>query len=563
MGELSGLILRDSKTHISTQALAAYPSVQISRLLLSFFRLATMSEIIEMLQKVGLGILGFLALFCLYDFINFNILYPRSAKNRKCASPKTKYTFPLGIPTALRAIYFFLKHDVNEFLRRDFFDSMVHTWRANFVGVTGILTDDPENIKTFLATSFKDYSLGWRYNIFFPVLGNGIFTLSGEGWKHSRAMLRPQFARDQITHLESINHHVGKLIDIMKDNFKKDKISDFQVLLHQLTIDTATEFLFGESVDSLTDSNRKIVAPSGKSITGAQFVEAFNYCQDVLALRFLCGGVFWLIDSFKFRYKAKVCKDFIDYFVAKALDKPMEKDEVAESYIFMKELTKETRDPVVIRDQALNILLAGRDTTASVMSFMAVYMAKYPEVYQKLREAVAADFGNDTSNITFESLKRCKYLNNVLNEVLRLHPVVAFNFRQAVRDTTLPRGGGPKGDQPVFVPANTILAYSPYSMQRSADFWGPDADEFNPDRWDTPRGHGWEYLPFNGGPRICLGQQFALTEMAVTWVRICQAFEKIDMDTSKVGDYKHPKLHHRLTISVSGGVPCKLVPASR
>lgn len=521
-----------------------------------------MSEVFELLKKVGLGALALVALLCIYDFVSFNIVYPQRAKSRKLTGPKTRYTFPLGAPTALRSVYFFLKHDVNEFLRREFFDSLVHTWRVNFMGIGAILTDDPENIKTFLATSFKDYSLGWRYNIFYPVLGNGIFTLSGEGWKHSRAMLRPQFARDQITHLESINNHVEKLINIMKKNYEEGKVADLQVLLHQLTVDTATEFLFGESVDSLTDANRKILAPSGKSISGAQFVESFNYCQDFLAFRFMSGGVFWLMDSFKFRRNAQVCKDFIGYFVAKALEKPMEKDEVADSYVFMKELTKETRDPAVIRDQSLNILLAGRDTTASIMSFFAVYMAKYPEVYQKLREAVLADFGPDSSTITFESLKRCKYLNNVLNEVLRLHPVVAFNFRQALRDTVLPRGGGPKGDQPIFVPANTVLAYSPYAMQRSSDYWGPDADEFRPDRWDTPRGHGWEYLPFNGGPRICLGQQFALTEMSVTWVRICQAFERFDMDVSKIGDYKHPKMHHRLTVSVSGGVPCKLVPAS-
>jgi cytochrome P450 len=68
--------------------------------------------------------------------------------------------------------------------------------------------------------------------------------------------------------------------------------------------------------------------------------------------------------------------------------------------------------------------------------------------------------------------------------------------------------------------------YSVYVMQRRKDIWGADADEFNPERWASRR-TGWEYLPFNGGPRICLGQQFALTEAGYVTVRLVQLFDEI------------------------------------
>lgn len=72
-----------------------------------------------------------------------------------------------------------------------------------------------------------------------------------------------------------------------------------------------------------------------------------------------------------------------------------------------------------------------------------------------------------------------------------------------------------------------MVAYSVFGMHRRQDIYGPDADEFNPDRWEKLR-PGWGYLPFNGGPRICVGQQYALTEAAYTVVRLMQNFSKIE-----------------------------------
>lgn len=72
----------------------------------------------------------------------------------------------------------------------------------------------------------------------------------------------------------------------------------------------------------------------------------------------------------------------------------------------------------------------------------------------------------------------------------------------------LPVGGGPDGSHPVFIPKGHIVTYSVYSMHRRKDFWGDDADIFRPERWEENPKHGWDYLPFNGGPRICLGRMY-------------------------------------------------------
>lgn len=113
-------------------------------------------------------------------------------------------------------------------------------------------------------------------------------------------------------------------------------------------------------------------------------------------------------------------------------------------------------------------------------------------------------------------------------KALRLYPVVPSNARFANKDTTIPRGGGPDGSSPIYIPKGGVVVYSPYSMHRLKSVYGPDAEDFNPDRWDENLRPGWAYLPFNGGPRICVGQIFALTEASYAIVRLLQEFGGIE-----------------------------------
>lgn len=105
--------------------------------------------------------------------------------------------------------------------------------------------------------------------------------------------------------------------------------------------------------------------------------------------------------------------------------------------------------------------------------------------------------------------------------------MVPINSRRAENDTYLPVGGGPDALSPVFVPKGTMVLYSVYSMHRRDDVYGPNPSKFWPERWDSIRPM-WSYLPFNGGPRVCLGQQYALAEAGYVTVRIAQRFCKLE-----------------------------------
>jgi len=215
-------------------------------------------------------------------------------------------------------------------------------------------------------------------------------------------------------------------------------------------------------------------------------------------------------------------------------------------------LANQTQDRIELRDQTLSILLAGRDTTASLLGWAITRLALHPEVFSKLRDIVLRDFEPGTE-ITFAQLKGCRYLQHFLNEVLRLHPTVPLNQRIATKDTTLPTGGGPDQRSPIAVKKGQVVLFSVYNMQRRKDLWGEDAAEFKPERWEQ-RFAAWQFLPFLGGPRICLGQQFALTEASYLIVRLLHQFDAVE--PADLGDMR--KMKKGLGVTMWPGDGCRV-----
>jgi hypothetical protein len=124
----------------------------------------------------------------------------RNAKKWGCEPPLRVQTGFYGIPAFIELTKAAKERRWVQFIASRY-QEHGNTFIQTFLGKDGISTIDPENIKALLATQFNDFSLGTRHREFFPVLGDGIFTLDGAGWSHSRALLRPQFTRDQVCSL--------------------------------------------------------------------------------------------------------------------------------------------------------------------------------------------------------------------------------------------------------------------------------------------------------------------------------------------------------------------------
>ena len=256
--------------------------------------------------------------------------------------------------------------------------------------------------------------------------------------------------------------------------------------------------------------------------------------------RFRLGALWWTYYNPSWKPSLDILNKFIQRFVERALRLgPLEKT----SCNFVEDLAEFTQDPKDLRDQLVNILLAGRDTTAATLSFLFYELAYHPEIYARLRAEVLRTLQTD-GQLTYGNLKSMKYLQHCINETLRLYPIVPLNGRTALVDTTLPHGGGKDGQEvhplqqalickPIFVPKGTLCLYSPLILQRRDDLFGATVNEFDPTRWESWAPAPWTYIPFNGGPRICLGQNFALTEVAYTAARLCQQFERMEERSGK------------------------------
>ncbi|EHA27438.1 cytochrome P450 52A13 [Aspergillus awamori] len=402
-----------------------------------------------------------------------------------------------------------------------------------------LLTFDPENLQAMLAKQFKDFSVGGeRLGCMGPLLGKGIFINDGAEWSHSRTMLRPQFTREQISDLGLEERHVQNAMRAIPAAGSNGWTEvDIQSIYFRLTLDSATELLFGESCYSqlaaMGDAEDRMA--SGGKVT--DFGKNFDRAQWYMAQRLRLPRMKFLYDNKEFRTCCQEVHRFVDECVAKALHDHKKKKQqqqlleegASEHYIFVHAMAETTKDPIELRSQLLNVLLAGRDTTAALLSWTTLLLSRHPEVFHKLREAIIADFGTyeNPQNITFATLKACTYLQQVMNETLRLFPPLPTNARYATKDTSLPRGGGPDGQSPVYIKKGQAVLYNVHMLHRREDVWGKDAKEFKPERWEARRS-GWEYLPFNGGPRICIGQQFALTEAGYVLVRMLQRFDGIE-----------------------------------
>lgn len=243
--------------------------------------------------------------------------------------------------------------------------------------------------------------------------------------------------------------------------------------------------------------------------TDMDFAEALSVAQDFIIWR-VRVSIFWhfaIAKKRQFRNACNIIKTFTDRFVRLALASNYNTEEG--KYFLLNELKNETQDPVELRDQVLHLLGAGRDTTSGLLSWAILLLARHPSEFRKAREAILNHFGTEQvpkGPMTFSSLKACKPLLYVLQESLRLFPLVSMNSREATKDTTLPVGGGPNGRQPIAVMKGDRVGWSAYVVHRRHDLWGEDADEFRPSRW-RGRKMGWEFIAFSGGPRVCIGRK--------------------------------------------------------
>ncbi|KHO02101.1 Cytochrome P450 family protein [Metarhizium album ARSEF 1941] len=376
---------------------------------------------------------------------------------------------------------------------------------------------DSHNFRAMLAVNFEDYDKQTvRIRPILRLIGHGIFTKDGPAWKHSRDTLKPLFLRAELSDVDRFKKHVDRMLSLIP---RDGSTVDLKPLVCKLFLDSGTEFVFGKSFDSLDEN----------AAQGDELMEAFS--QALIGTTKRRHAFVELGSLFNDTVDENIDKihAFVDRQVSRALaagaqsntaDGKKSSGQSRWHYVLLDELAKHVRDPVTLRYEMMNIFLPAFESTAVVLSNTLFHLARNSDLWAELRKQAVA-LGDQ--ELSFELLRSLSLFRYTVLEALRLHGSSGRISRTAIRDTVLPRGGGPQGRSPVFVSKGTVVSLDFYAHLHDAEIWGHDANEFRPSRFEG-KAPKWEFVPFSGGPRICPAQQQVMTQSIYLLVRLAQEF---------------------------------------
>ncbi|KAF8307680.1 cytochrome P450 [Clavulina sp. PMI_390] len=398
------------------------------------------------------------------------------------------------------------------------------------IGEYRIMTSEPLYLKQMLATNFPNYgkeeTIGAVSRAF---LGHGIFNSDGPAWKSHRSMTKPFFARDRVRDFEIFERHSTDLITIMKNSFEKHIPMDMQACVYSLHDPMR---LPGGEYATASSMPRKTSIATPES---SAFVPAYTQTMEEMSARLYMGKHWPLLNIKKDRMTESMSKvyAYIDPMIMAALERrnalPKDHEGDQEHMTFLDHVVRETNELSVIRDSLMNLLLAGRDTTSALLTYVLYMFSQHPEVMSAARDETLRVVG-PSAIPTYDNIRDLKYMRAVLNETLRLFPTAPVNFRTAAKSDIWV---SPEG-QRYFIPEGISIGFSTLQMHRDQELWGLDALEFDPMRWLDQRmsrviTNPFIYLPFGAGPRICLGQQFAFNQVSFVLVRLLQTFSGVTL----------------------------------
>ncbi|KAI9253961.1 cytochrome P450 [Phascolomyces articulosus] len=381
-----------------------------------------------------------------------------------------------------------------------------------------IMTIDPKNIQHIANDNFSCYAKGDNIvDAGMELFGHGIFVANGEQWRYQRKAASLIF--NTVNFRDSFTEVFLKEINTLSEHvFDKNAVTgepiNFQDAIYKFTLESFVNIGFGKKLNILTSKDK------------VPFAVSFDYCQDVMFNRLidpftnLRDKINSILHPSQLSHKdhVKVINELAYSLInerREQLKKGHEYHDLLSRFMSSRNEDGKTLNDKELRDLILNLIIAGRDTTAQTISWLLYYTLKYPSVEAKLLEEVKLYIKDEVENNPpklYETIKKMIYFHAVLHETLRLDPIIGNNARTAVRDDVFPDGTRVrKGD---------LVLWNPYSMARSEKIWGPDANEFKPERWvlasgDLHREAPSKWPAFHLGPRVCLGQSLATLEVLV------------------------------------------------
>jgi len=391
------------------------------------------------------------------------------------------------------------------------------------------LMNEPDMIREVFVTKNDSFTKSRALQMAKRVLGEGLLTSEGAFHRRQRRLSQPAFHKQRVAaYADVMAQYAQRISGQWRDGAQVDMNTEMM----RLTLAVVAKTLFdadveeeaeeiGEALTDVMELFDRVTHPAGELLNKLPLPSNFRFDK---AGRRLDETIYRMIEN---RRKSGEDRGDLLSMLLKAQD----------------EDDGSTMTDKQVRDEAITLFLAGHETTAILLTWMWYALSQHPDVEQKLHAELDQVLAGRLP--TYDDMAKLPYTRQVVSETLRLYPPAYAIGRMAAEDVEI--GGYP-------IPKNDIILICPLLMHRDARFY-ESPETWNPDRW-TPAFqehlHKFAFIPFGGGPRICIGESFAWMEAMIIMGVLCQKWRASHVDSHEVG------FDPKITLRPTGGMPMVL-----
>jgi cytochrome P450 family 9 len=462
------------------------------------------------------------------------------------------WTIVLSILAGIFAVYYYLSsylshRDSNEFrqhgiphARKDFL--LERIWKifvrpksfadiikaiydlhpdAKYVGIFDftnpiVVIRDLELIKSVAIKNFDAF----HDHLFFgtetqdPLFGTNLFALRGDKWRDVRTLLSPAFTANKMrTMFQLISECAVNFSNYLMNVPSDERIMEMKDVFSRYANDVIASCAFGINVDSMRNPENDfyIFGKKASNFGTISIIKILMYQHMPTVMRLLNLK---LIDDRTTAFFVKLVEDTIRIRDEKGITRP----DVIQLLIDSRNKKEPGKELTIMNmtSQAFIFFVAGFETSSTLMSFAAHEIAINPNVEEKLQNEIDKVLENTNGQPSYEAINEMKYLSSVINETLRMYPPQSMTDRLCVRDFELP---ATLPDAKPYIVKKGIPIWIPFHGLHHDPKYFPEPDKFKPERFlDEDKRDECNlnaYYPFGLGPRMCIGNRFALLETKI------------------------------------------------
>jgi len=366
-----------------------------------------------------------------------------------------------------------------------------------------LLVHHPDDVRHVMQDHARNYGKGSMWVAIRKMVGNGLLGSEGEFWLRQRRLMQPAFHRQRLGGLAtSMTATIAEMLDSWSELAAKGQPLDVARAQADLTMQLIVRTMFGSGLTA--DETREI---------GDAFGTALKLMNTRMWTSFLPISVPLPGDA-KFRESIQRVDRFVYRLIAERRQSATQSNDLLGMLLETRdEETGEGMTDQQLRDEVFTVFLAGHETTATVMAWIWYVLDKYPEIERKLHRELDSVLGGRLPSMA--TLHKLTYTKMLIEETMRYYPPSWMIPRSVEVDDVI--NGLP-------VKKGTTVLISPYVVHRHPDYWN-DPETFDPERFHPDRVVPRQaYIPFGSGPRLCIGNSFAMMEMQLILAMTAQAF---------------------------------------